>query len=100
MSAFVSMKLAFRAKRYKDVVSRPAVGEFSKALLGRPEKGVFNTTVRFSADAEAEASCEGVIPIELINGERLVERFDEKGLGVKPRQILTIDHAFFDEFRR
>lgn len=100
LSAFVSMKVAFQAKRYKDVVSRPAVGEFRNALLGRAEKGVFITTGRFSADAEAEASREGVIPIELIDGERLVELFEEKGLGVKPKQILTIDHAFFDEFRK
>jgi restriction system protein len=43
--------VAFQAKRYKDVVSRSAVGEFHNALLGRAEKGVFITTGRFTADA-------------------------------------------------
>jgi restriction system protein len=99
LSPFVSVKVAFQAKRYKDVVSRAEVGEFRNALLGRAEKGVFITTGRYTADAEAEAIRDGVIPIELIDGERLVELFEEAKLGVKPRQVFEIDHAFFDQFR-
>jgi len=38
LSPFVSLRVAFQAKRYKDVVSRSAVGEFRNALLGRAEK--------------------------------------------------------------
>ena len=98
LSAFVSLKVAFQAKRYKDVVSRAAVGEFRNALLGRAEKGVFITTGRFTPDAFAEASRDGVVPIELIDGERLVELFEERQLGVRPKQILEIDHSFFAEF--
>lgn len=99
LSPFVSLKVAFQAKRYKDVVSRAAVGEFRNALLGRAEKGVFITTGRFSGDAEAEAARDGVVPIELIDGERLVELFQEKQLGVRPKQIFEVDMAFFDQFR-
>lgn len=99
LSAFVTLKVAFQAKRYKDVVSRAAVGEFRNALLGRAEKGVFITTGRFTADAWAEAGRDGVVPIELVDGERLVELFEEKQLGVRPKQILEIDHAFFVEFQ-
>ena len=100
LSPFVSVKVAFQAKRYKDVVSRAAVGEFRNALLGRAEKGVFITTGRFSSDAEGEAARDGVIPIELIDGERLIELFEEVKLGVRPKQIFEIDHAFFDQFRQ
>ena len=100
LSPFVSLRVAFQAKRYKDVVSRSAVGEFRNALLGRAEKGVFITTGRFTADAESEASRDGVIPIELIDGEQLVQLFQDAGIGVKPKTIYEIDHAFFDEFRR
>ncbi|MEJ7745921.1 MAG: restriction endonuclease [Luteimonas sp.] len=99
LSPFVSMKVAFQAKRYKDVVSRAAVGEFRNALLGRAEKGVFITTGRFTADAEKEAARDGVVPIELVDGERLVGLFEEAKLGVKPKQIFEIDYAFFDQFR-
>lgn len=100
LSPFVSVKVAFQAKRYKDVVSRSEVGEFRNALLGRAEKGVFITTGRFTSDAQTEASREGVIPIELIDGERLMELFEQAGLGVKPKQVFTIDYAFFDQFRQ
>lgn len=99
LSPFVSMKVAFQAKRYKEVVPRAAVGEFRNALLGRAEKGVVITTGRFSADAEKEAARDGVIPIELVDGERLVALFEEARLGVKPKQVFEIDHAFFDQFR-
>lgn len=100
LSPFVSVRVAFQAKRFSDVVGRRDVGEFRNALLGRAEKGVFITTGRFTADAESEAARDGVIPIELIDGERLVELFQLAQLGVKPRQTFVIDHAFFHEFRR
>lgn len=100
LSPFVSLKVAIQAKRYKDVVSRAAVGEFRNALLGRAEKGVFITTGRFSADAQGEAARDGVVPIELIDGERLVGLFESASLGVKPKQIFETDHAFFDQFRK
>ncbi|OOG44334.1 restriction endonuclease [Rhodanobacter sp. C06] len=100
LSPFVSLRVAFQAKRYKDVVARSAVGEFRNALLGRAEKGVFITTGRFTADAEAEATRDGVVPIELIDGERLAELFQDKLIGLKPKTVYEIDHAFFEDFRR
>jgi restriction system protein len=100
LSPFVSLRVAFQAKRYKDVVTRSAVGEFRNALLGRAEKGVFITTGRFTSDAESEATRDGVVPIELIDGEQLVQLFQDKTIGMKPKTVYEIDHAFFDEFRR
>jgi restriction system protein len=100
LSPFVSLRVAFQAKRYKDVVARSAVGEFRNAMLGRAEKGVFITTGRFTGDAEAEATRDGVMPIELIDGEQLVALFQDKLIGVKPRMVYEVDHVFFDAFRR
>jgi restriction system protein len=100
LSPFVSLRVAFQAKRFKDIVTRSAVGEFRNALLGRAEKGVFITTGRFTPDAETEATRDGVVPIELIDGEQLVELFQDKLIGMKPKTVYEIDHAFFDEFRR
>jgi restriction system protein len=42
LSPFVSMKVAFQSKRYKDAVGRAEVGEFRNALLGRAEKRCFH----------------------------------------------------------
>lgn len=100
LSPFVSMKVAFQAKRYKEVVSRATVSQFRSDFLGRAEKGVFITTGRFTSDAEAEAERDGVVPIELVDGERLVELFEKAELGVKPKQVFEIDQAFFDQFRK
>ncbi|MEY2116634.1 MULTISPECIES: restriction endonuclease [Rhodanobacter] len=92
--------MAFQAKRYKDTVTRSAVGEFHNALLGRAEKGVFITTGRFTPDGEAEATRDGVVPIELIDDGQLVEPFQDKLIGIRPKMVYEVDHAFFDEFRR
>lgn len=99
LSPFVSMRVAFQAKRYKGSVSRQDVGQFRNDLLGRAEKGVFITTGRFTRDAEDEASKPGAVPIELIDGDRLVELFEAKEIGLKPKQVYEIDQAFFDKFR-
>lgn len=100
LSPFVSLRVAFQSKRYSNTVARREVGEFRNALLGRAEKGVFITTGRFTADAASEAARDGVVPIELIDGQQLVQLFQEKTIGVKPKIVYEIDHAFFDEFRR
>jgi restriction system protein len=99
LSPFVSMRVAFQAKRYKGTVSRQDVGQFRNDLLGRAEKGVLITTGRYTRDAEQEASKPGAIPIELIDGERLVELFESREIGLKPKQVFEIDQAFFDQFR-
>lgn len=39
-------------------------------------------------------------PIELIDGEKLVEMFKELELGLKPVKTYEIDESFFDEFRK
>ena len=76
------------------------MGEFRNALLGPAEKGVFITTGRVILDAENEAGRDGAVPIELIDGEQLVQLFQDKTIGMKPKTVYEIDHAFFDEFRR
>lgn len=39
------------------------------------------------------------MPIELIDGEKLVEMFKRFGLGLKPVMTYEIDEAFFEEFK-
>jgi restriction system protein len=68
-------------------------------MLGRAEKGIFVTTGYFTSEAEKEANREGVPPIELVDGERLVELFQSKQLGVHRRESFEVDQTFFDQFR-
>jgi restriction system protein len=99
LNPFVRMKALFQCKRYKGTVSRAEVGDFRNAMLGRAEKGIFITTRRFSKEAATEASRDGAPPVELVDGETLVELFERVGLGVKPRTVFDVDYSFFEQFK-
>jgi len=44
------------------------------------------TTGRFSRDARAEAQRDGAMPIDLIDGEELVQKLKELEIGVEVKQ--------------
>jgi len=98
INAFVSFKVLFQCKRYKGAVSRAQVGDFRNAMLGRADKGIIITTGTFTADARREADRDGARPVELVDGERLVEMFERVSLGLKQRVVYELDHAFFTGF--
>lgn len=94
----VSLNIVFQCKRYKETVSPHHVRDFRGAMQGRGEKGLIITTGRFTKEAKNEASRDGVTPIELIDGDRLVELFEKHHLGLKPVTVFEIDNEFFKGF--
>lgn len=68
-------------------------------MAGRADKGIIITTGSFTAEARREASRDGVPPIELIDGEKLVEMLEDLELGLKPIKAYEIDESFFNEFK-
>lgn len=94
----VSLNIVFQCKRYKETVSPHHVRDFRGAMQGRGEKGLIITTGRFTKEAKNEANRDGVTPIELIDGDRLVELFEKHHLGLKPVVIFEIDYEFFKGF--
>ncbi|HEX8426277.1 restriction endonuclease [Hymenobacter sp.] len=98
LNPFVSMKVLFQCKRYKGTVSRAQIGDFRNAVMGRAEKGIMLTTGTFSEDAKREATRDGALPIELINGEKLVELFESIQLGVRPKTVFEVDLKFFEPY--
>lgn len=94
----VSLNIVFQCKRYKETVSPHHVRDFRGAMQGRGEKGLIITTGRFTKEAKNEANRDGVTPIELIDGDRLVELFEKHNLGLKPVIVFEIDHEFFKGF--
>jgi restriction system protein len=94
----VSLNIVFQCKRYKETVSPHHVRDFRGAMQGRGEKGLIITTGRFTKEAKNEASRDGVTPIELIDGDRLVELFEKHHLGLKPVTVFEIDNDFFKGF--
>jgi len=98
VNPFVSFKVLFQCKRYKGSVSRSQVGDFRSAMMGRADKGIIITTGTFTADARREANRDGAPPVELVDGGKLVEMFERVGLGLKPRTVYELDHAFFASY--
>ena len=75
------------------------VRDFRGAMEGRADKGIIITTGVFTVEAKKEARRDGAKPIELVNGDNLVELFQSLELGVTPRITYDVDEAFFDEYR-
>ncbi len=69
-------------------------------MQGRADKGLILTTGSFTAEARREATRDGVPPIELVDGEKLVAMFERLKLGLRAVHTFDVDDAFFEEFRK
>ncbi len=98
INPLMSFKVLFQAKRYQGTVGSSTVRDFRGAMQGRADKGIIITTGRFSQDAKKEAIRDGAPPIELVDGDSLVELFEKNELGVKPKVIYEIDKEFFKDY--
>ena len=68
-------------------------------MQGRADKGIIVTTGSFTSDAKRESVRDGVPPIELVDGEKLVTMIEQLELGLRPIKSFKLDESFFDEFR-
>jgi restriction system protein len=100
LNAFVTFKVLFQCKRYKGSVGTSQVRDFRGAMEGRADKGIILTTGTFTQDAKREARRDGARPIELVDGEKLVEMFGKLELGLIPKTVFDVDDTFFEEFRK
>ena len=98
VNPLVSFKVLFQCKRYTSSVTPSQVRDFRGAMGGRADKGIIITTGTFTADAKKEAIRDGVPPIELMDGERLVYMLEQLELGLKPTKAFVVDEAFFAGF--
>ncbi|HSA32498.1 MAG TPA: restriction endonuclease [bacterium] len=98
VNPLVSFKVLFQCKRYTNSVSPSQVRDFRGAMAGRADKGIIITTGTFTAEARREASRDGVPPIELIDGEKLIDMLEKLELGLNPITTYEINHRFFKDF--
>lgn len=99
INPFVSFLVLFQCKRYERSVSPSQVRDFRGAMEGRADKGIIITTGTFTAEARKEALRDGARPIELVDGQKLIEMFEHLQLGLKPIKAFEVDVDFFDDFR-
>ena len=99
INGFLSFHVLFQCKRYQGSVTASQIRDFRGAMQGRTDKGLFITTGTFTREAIKEATRDGAPPIDLIDGEQLVQRLKELGLGVKITMIesVEVDSIWFEK---
>ena len=99
LSGLLSFHVIFQCKRYRGSVGASQVRDFRGAMVGRADKGLLVTTGAFTPDATKEANRDGAPPIDLINGEELIDKLKELNLGVKTEIVqsekVTINRDWF-----
>lgn len=95
----VSFQVYFQCKKWKGSVGSKEIRDFRGALQGRADKGLFITTGTFTSQASDEATRDGAIAIDLIDGERLCDLLKENKLGVETKLVekVKIDRVWFSE---
>ena len=96
LSGLLSFHVIFQCKRYSGSVGANHVRDFRGAMVGRADKGLMVTTGNFTKDAIREATRDGAPAIDLIDGDQLVDKLRELGLGIRTRTIeveqVEVDH--------
>lgn len=91
-----SFNVAFQCKRYKGQVGASAIRDFRGSLGTNIEKGVLITTGAFTKAAKDEASSEGKRLIDLMDGEELINKLAEYGIGLNEVKSYEVDESFFN----
>ncbi|HVA88442.1 MAG TPA: restriction endonuclease [Chloroflexota bacterium] len=87
LGGLLGFPILFQCKRYNGSVSAGAIRDFRGAMIGRADRGLVITTGTFTRDAKAEATRDGAPPIDLVDGETLLDKLKELRLGVDVRMI-------------
>lgn len=95
LNGIISFHMIFQCKRYQETVSASEMRDFRGAMQGRADKGLFITTGKFTSAAIHEANRAGTAPIDLIDGDELIDKLRELQLGVIPVTDYSIDETWF-----
>ncbi|MEE4311154.1 MAG: restriction endonuclease [candidate division KSB1 bacterium] len=87
LGGLLSFHVIFQCKRYRGTVTPNQIRDFRGAMVGRADKGLFITTGNFTKEATREATRDGAPAIDLIDGEQLIEKLKDLGLGVKIEKV-------------
>ncbi|TMQ74972.1 Mrr restriction system protein [Candidatus Accumulibacter phosphatis] len=69
-----------------------------QGAVGDAEKGIFFTTGYFTDNARDAARRPGCKPIELIDGDRLIELLEKHEFGLLPARTYAIDYNLMSNY--
>jgi len=98
IGGLLSFHVKFQSKRYKGSVGASIVRDFRGAMDGRADKGLLITTGTFTREARAEAQRDGARPIDLVDGEELVEKLKQLRIGVEVRQKIVEEVVIIEDY--
>lgn len=87
LGGLLGFPIMFQCKRYRGAVPPSAIRDFRGAVIGRADRGLMITTGTFSRDARQEATRDGALPIDLLDGDELLDKLKELRLGVHVEMI-------------
>jgi restriction system protein len=91
LAGLISFPVIFQCKRYRNTISSSVVRDFRGAMVGRADKGLIITTGNFTRDAILEATRDGAPPIDLIDGEQLIDKLKDLRLGIATKQVEVVE---------
>jgi restriction system protein len=99
IAGLLSFPVIFQSKRYRGSVGAGEVRNFRGAMVGRADKGLFITTGNFTVSASTEATRDGAPPIDLVDGDQLIDMLKELKLGISTRlvEVVEVDSEWFEE---
>lgn len=83
LGGVLSFHVIFQCKRYKGSVGPGVIRDLRGAMIGRADKGLLLTTGTITRNSRMEAQRDGAPPIDLIDGEDLVQRLKDLEIGVE-----------------
>jgi restriction system protein len=97
LGGLLGFPILFQCKRYSGSVGSGVIRDFRGAMTGRADRGLVITTGTFSRDAKIEATRDGAPPINLVDGEQLLDKLKELHLGVDVRMVeqVSVEPEFF-----
>jgi restriction system protein len=91
LSGLISFPVIFQCKRYRNTISASVVRDFRGAMVGRADKGLIISTGNFTRGASSEATRDGAPPIDLIDGEQLIDKLKDLRLGIMTKQVEVVE---------
>lgn len=98
IGGLLSFPVLFQCKRYRGSIGAGAIRDFRGAMVGRADRALFITTGSFTRDAKLEATRDGAPLIDLVDGEQLLDKLKELGLGVRLAVKTVEEVAVLPEF--
>lgn len=97
LSGLITFRVFFQCKRWRGTVGSREVRELRGGMRGRTDHGLIIATGSFSRQAREEARA-GTPPVDLVDGQALLDGLKELQLGVLVREVeeVEVDASFFD----